>query len=60
MRVSVSVPVGYHCSAVAQLPRLTAGLLARGHSEEAVCKVLGENLLRVVGQVESIARAVKL
>ena len=41
---------------VAQLPRLTAGLLARGHSEEVVRKILGENLLRVMGQVESIAR----
>jgi len=44
---------------VAQLPRLMAGLLARGHSEEAVRKVLGENLRRVMGQVESIAREVK-
>ncbi len=44
---------------VAQLPRLTAGLLARGHSEEAVRKILGENLLRVMGQVESVAREVK-
>ncbi len=34
---------------VAQLPRLTAGLLVRGHSEEAVRKVLGENLPRVRG-----------
>ena len=41
---------------VAQLPRLTAGLLARRHSEETVRKVLGENLLRVMGQVESVAR----
>ena len=41
---------------VSQLPRLTAGLLARGHSEETVRKVLGENLLRVMGQVESTAK----
>ncbi len=32
---------------VAALPRLTAGMLARGHSAETVTKVLGANLLRL-------------
>ena len=35
---------------------LTAALLAQGHSEETVQKVLGENLLQEMGQVESFAR----
>ena len=43
---------------VSHLPRLTAGLLARGHSEKVVRKVLGENLLRVMEQVESIAQEI--
>jgi membrane dipeptidase len=33
---------------VSHLPALTRGLLERGHSEEVVRKVLGENLLRVL------------
>jgi membrane dipeptidase len=33
---------------VSQLPVLTRGLLERGHSEDVVRKVLGENLLRVL------------
>ena len=40
---------------VSQLPNLTRGLLERGHSEETVRKVLGENLLRVMEEVEAIA-----
>lgn len=32
---------------VASLPRVTAGLLARGHSERTIEKLLGANLLRV-------------
>jgi len=35
------------------------GQLALGHSAEAVCEVLGENLLLVMKKVESIARKVK-
>ncbi|MEE2663979.1 MAG: dipeptidase [Myxococcota bacterium] len=40
---------------VSLLPQLTRGLLERGHSEEVVRKVLGENLLRVLGEVETVA-----
>ena len=39
---------------VSHLPALTRGLLERGHSEEVVRKVLGENLLRVLAQAESL------
>ncbi|MCP3985664.1 MAG: membrane dipeptidase [bacterium] len=40
---------------VSRLPNLTRGLLARGHSPETVRKVLGENLLRVMAEVEEVA-----
>ena len=40
---------------VSQLPRLTRGLLARGHAPETVRKVSGENLLRVMQRVEEVA-----
>lgn len=42
---------------IASLPAITLGLLERGHSEETVRKVLGENLLRVMSAVEAVARA---
>jgi len=38
---------------VSHLPALTRGLLERGHSEETVRKVLGENLLRVLTIAET-------
>jgi membrane dipeptidase len=41
---------------VSHLPALTRGLLERGHSPEVVRKVLGENLLRVLSEVESASR----
>jgi len=40
---------------ISALPKLTLGLLERGHSEETVRKVLGENLLRVLAQAERVA-----
>ena len=42
---------------VSKLPALTRGLLDRGHSQATVRKVLGENLLRVMEEVEQVARA---
>jgi membrane dipeptidase len=40
---------------VADLPKVTAALLERGHSAEDLKKVLGENLLRVLDAVERAA-----
>jgi membrane dipeptidase len=37
---------------VSSYPRITAALLARGYSEAAVRKILGENFLRVLREVE--------
>jgi membrane dipeptidase len=47
-----SMPVGLE--EVSELPNLTRGLLERGWSEDVVRKVLGENLLRVMRQVETV------
>lgn len=44
---------------VSALPNLTRGLLARGHGEGTVRKVLGENLLRVMAEVEGVAEAIR-
>jgi membrane dipeptidase len=44
---------------VSKLPALTAGLLERGHSQATVRKVLGENLLRVLEEVERVARRIE-
>jgi membrane dipeptidase len=40
---------------VSKLPRITEELLRRGHSEEQVRKVLGENFLRFFSKVEEVA-----
>lgn len=40
----------------ADLPKITAALLARGYSEEDLRKVLGDNLLRVLRAVQASAR----
>jgi membrane dipeptidase len=39
-----------------QLPKITAALLQRGYSEPDVRNILGENLLRVMEQVEAVAK----
>jgi len=39
---------------VSELPNLTRGLLERGWSEDVVRKLLGENLLRVMREVEQV------
>ena len=44
---------------VSRLPALTRGLLARGHSPQTVRKVLGGNLLRVMDEVERVARVAR-
>lgn len=41
---------------VSKLPNLTYELLKRGHSEADVKKVLGENLLRTMAEVETVAK----
>jgi membrane dipeptidase len=40
---------------VSELPNLTRGLLERGWSEDTVRKVLGENLLRTLREVERVS-----
>ena len=52
-----SFPVGL--DEVNLLPNLTRGLLARGWSEEVVRKVLGENLLRTMREVELAAERIR-
>jgi membrane dipeptidase len=42
---------------VSKLPRITEELLRRGHSEEQVRKVLGENFLRFFSRVEEVSRS---
>ncbi len=41
---------------VSHLPRITEGLLRRGYSEDDVRKILGENTLRLMGEVEEVSR----
>ena len=42
---------------VSKLPRITEELLRRGHSEEQVRKVLGDNFLRFFSKVEEVSRS---
>ena len=48
-----SMPAGMDDASM--LPKITAGLLARGYADGDVKKILGENLLRVMGAVERVA-----
>ena len=41
---------------VSQIPKITEALLRKGYSERDVRKILGENLLRVMGEVERVSR----
>jgi len=41
---------------VSKLPRITDGLLKKGYSEQDIEKILGGNMLRVMEQVEQVAR----
>jgi len=52
-----SMPIGME--EISELPSLTTGLLARGHSASTVRKVLGENLLRVLAAAEQVAREMR-
>ena len=52
-----SMPAGMED--VSKLPVLTRGLLQRGHSPGTVRKVLGENLLRVMAEVEEVAQRLR-
>ena len=49
----VSMPRGMED--VSKLPALTRGLLERGHAPDTIRGVLGENLLRVMVEVEATA-----
>ena len=40
---------------VSMLPNITYELLKRGYSEKDIRKILGENLLRVFGEVEKVS-----
>jgi membrane dipeptidase len=42
---------------VSKLPRITDALLNKGYSEQNIDKILGGNLLRVLEQVEQVARS---
>ena len=44
---------------VQDLPKITAELLRRGYSAEELHKVLGGNLLRVLGEVERVSRQIQ-
>ena len=46
----------YGMENVSMLPKITEGLLRRGYSERDVKKILGENTLRVMTEVERVSR----
>jgi membrane dipeptidase len=52
--VSGQLPQGI--DSAADLPKITAALLARGYSAEDCHKILGGNLLRVMREVEQVSR----
>jgi membrane dipeptidase len=52
--VSGQLPEGL--DSPADLPKITAALMARGYSAEDCRKILGGNLLRVFGEVEAVSK----
>src|SRR5262249_6727883 len=42
-----------------QLPKITEALLKKGYSKSDVKRILGENLLRVLAEVERVSRELK-
>jgi membrane dipeptidase len=46
----------YGMEDVSKLPQITEALLRKGYSESDVKKILGENTLRVMGEVERVSR----
>ncbi|MGA8618486.1 MAG: dipeptidase [Candidatus Sulfotelmatobacter sp.] len=55
--VSGATPQGM--DSAADLPKITQALLDRGYSAGDIKKILGGNLLRVFGQVESVSREMR-
>jgi len=55
--VSGQLPEGI--DSAADLPKITAALLARGYSPEDCRKILGGNLLRVFGEVERASKEIQ-
>jgi membrane dipeptidase len=49
----------YGMEDASMLPKITEGLLRRGYSEDDVRKILGENTLRLMGDVERVAKELK-
>ena len=43
------------CTSVADFPKITEELIARGYSEEDICKIWGGNFLRVFEAVETVS-----
>jgi membrane dipeptidase len=52
--VSGALPAGM--DSVADLPKITQGLLDRGYSADDICKILGGNVLRVFREAERVSR----
>lgn len=52
--VSGALPAGMNSAA--DLPKITQALLDRGYNDQDIRKVLGGNLLRVMGEVERVSR----
>jgi membrane dipeptidase len=52
-----SMPVGMEDCA--QLPKITEALMKKGYSEADIRKILGENTVRLLADVERVARQLK-